>query len=158
MTPFEIVTLSDRNRSLGDPVTIITGGIALIQSLFPNIFGSGRHRLTDQDWNQLITGNGYWTSALRSYLKQKIHYDADLKNIELFSKYFAYENKIALGLVNYSGAEFMQKFYEIINKEKMGINTGGTVPGFITSATGIDTTTLLLIGGAVVLLFALNKK
>ena len=67
---FRIKTLQDGETSM-DPITIITGGLAVVSQLFPNIFGGGRKRLTDADWLQLFPGSGYWTSLLRSYLKEK---------------------------------------------------------------------------------------
>ena len=129
---FEILTLSNCGGCEsdysnlgegGDPVGIITGGIALLQGLFPNIFGGGRRRLTQQDWIQMFPGAGAWTVRLRNYLARSIHYDSDLNNIEEFTRNFVYENMGSL-----PGATFTEKyagFLEIIQQEKF---SGGTYP------------------------------
>ena len=106
---FEIQTLSE-GRRLADPVTIITGGLALLSSLFPNIFGGARRRLTSAYWLQLMPGNGYWTTALRNHLENTIHYDTDVANIQPFTKYFVHENQASIcpemNLQNYPAGTF----------------------------------------------------
>lgn len=95
---FHIATLQSRHRNLKegenvDPVTILTGGVAILSQLFPNIFGGGRKRLTDADWIQLIPGAGYWSTKLRNYLKARIHYDVDFPvNVQNMTLQFVSEN------------------------------------------------------------------
>jgi hypothetical protein len=164
MRPFKIQTLSDRSYSrLGDPVTVITGSVALLSQFFPNIFGGTRRRLTDQDWLQLIPGNGLWTTRLRNYLKGIIKYDTDVTkivagtgetNLQLFSRYFIYENKQALGLGSYPNNKTIEPpFFEIIRKEQMG---GGVIPPFPPS--GIPTTWLLIGAGVLVVILSKRKR
>lgn len=86
---FDIVTLSSRQSRLADPITILTGGVAVLSQLFPNIFGGARKRLTDSDWLTLIPGAGYWSTKLRNYLKTRIHYDVDFaNNVQPFTIHF----------------------------------------------------------------------
>jgi hypothetical protein len=167
---FDIVTLSDRNYSrLADPVTIITGGIGLLQSLFPNIFGGARHRLTDSDWLQLIPGNGIVTNALRNYLKTRIHYSEDLQkidpgsgfpNLEAFTRYYAghfVNTWCPDGSCQGNPPEvLMPKFYDILRRESIGQSPIGTIPGFFPGGS-TDWGTVAIIGGLVVLFLALNK-
>lgn len=90
---FNIVSLSSNQRRLGDPVTILTGGVAVLTQLFPNIFGGARKRLSDSDWLTLIPGAGYWSTKLRNYLKTRIHYDTDFTaNVQPFTLQFVSEN------------------------------------------------------------------
>jgi hypothetical protein len=170
MRPFKIQTLSDRSYSrLGDPIvvsTVITAGASLLGQLFPNIFGGTRKRLNDQDWLQLIPGNGLWTTRLRNYLKAIIKYDTDLTkivagtgetNLQVFTRYFAYENKIALGLGSYPNNKTIEPpFFDILKKEASGIPSSN-VPGYI-SGTGFSIPTEWLLIGAGVLVLVMAKK
>ena len=154
---FEIQTLSDHNyTSLKDPVSVITGGVAIIQGLFPNLFGGGRRRLTNQDWLQMFPGNGMYTVRLRNCLSRSIHFDSDLMNIEEFTRNFVFENMSALPGANFT--EKFQSFLSIINEEKFtgGKSPGGMIPGI---SGGLDYSTLLPIAAiGLVLVFAMKKK
>jgi hypothetical protein len=90
---FDILTLSANHKRLNDPITILTGGVAVLSQLFPNIFGGARKRLTESDWLQLIPGAGYWSTKLRNYLKTRIQYDTDFTaNIQPFTLDFVSQN------------------------------------------------------------------
>lgn len=174
MRKFNIVTLS-ANQRLADPVSVITGGVALLTSLFPNIFGGGRKRLSNEDWLTLIPGAGYWTTQLREYLKTRIHYDVDFTtNVQPFTVQFVADNNAVICPKTYtfqnppgnnpggggtSGwTPCLTAFYSILNKEK---STGGNSPVGITPG-GYGLTTdwssliPLAIGGLV--LVALMKS
>lgn len=163
MRDFEILTLSDHNlakfRGLKDPISIITGGVALLQGIFPSLFGGGRRQLTSADWVMMFPGAGAWTVRLKNYLANSIHYDSDLKNIEQFTRYFVDENKIA---ICGSGVPFNQcysTFLTIIEQEKF---TGGKFPvGIIPGITrGLDYASILpfAIGGIILILVLRRKK
>lgn len=131
---FEIATLSDHvgwiddhqnYNNLSEPIAIITGGVAILQSIFPNLFGGGRRVLTTQDWTQMFPGNGAWTVRLRNYLANTIHYDADLTNISPFTRNFVFDNKVALCGVGVPFNNCFQTFLQIIEQEKF---SGGTFP------------------------------
>jgi hypothetical protein len=170
MRPFKIQTLSDRSYSrLGDPITVITGSVALLSQLFPNIFGGTRRRLTEQDWLQIIPGNGYWTSGLRNYLKGIIKYDTDVTkivagtgktNLEWMTYGFVTQNKFNLygpqGCSNFQ--DCMPAFYEILKKEAVGggQQTGGP-PGYLPGV-GFSIPTEWLLIGAGVLVVIMSKK
>ena len=162
---FRIATLSSYN-SLRDPVTIITGGLGLIQTLFPNIFGGGRRVLTNEDWIKLIPGNGYITTALRTWLKNRIHYDSDLKDMEMHTIGFAQTNSMSWcpdgSCQGNPESVLMPKFYALLRKEQSsgGSTPFGQTPPFISGISGIDTTTALLIGGGLLALILIgrNKK
>lgn len=161
---FEIVTLSDRQfGKLGDPVTVITAGISLLTSLFPNIFGGNRKRLTDADYVSLLPGSGYWTTRLRDYLKSRIQYDVDwVTNVEPFSAQFAYyrrdENQ---GFCDEcSNPEAVKALYNLIREES---NTGGNspvgqVPGGYGSTLDYSTLIPIVIGGLALVLIMKKKK
>lgn len=160
---FDIVTLSSSHRRLADPITIITGGLGVLTQLFPNIFGGGRKRLTDADWLELLPGSGYWTTALRNYLKATIHYDNNLENMQQFTKNFVYERPGEIcGVTGWNGSDFMQcysKFLKILQTEK---NTGGNSPVGITPGgygQTIDYSTLMPLAiGAVALILVMKSK
>lgn len=175
MRKFEIVTLRDWQR-LADPVTILTGGLAVLSQLFPNIFGGSRKRLTDADYNQLIPGAGYWSTKFRNYVKTRIHYDVDFaNNIQGVTLNFVGTNNEAIcpkmytfqnppgtdpgGNGEASWTPCIQKFYEILNQESY---TGGTSPVGITPGgigATLDYSTLLpLAVGALVLVMVMKKK
>lgn len=165
---FEIQTLSD-NITLNDPVTVITGAAGVLLQLFPNIFGGNRKRLTDSDWLQLLPGNGTLTTALRNYLKTRIHYDVDVykmagdkTSIQLYTEIFADENEDLWCPTKgcWKGSVSMPIFYSILQKEALtgGTQPYGSVPGFISGFNDVNLQTILLIGGGLLLLFALNKK
>lgn len=90
---FEIQTLSeckpglrDSSRLGFDPIILVTGGYALAQSLFPNLFGNQRKPITDSDWNSLFPGSGYWTTLLKKYCANRIKYDVDMRYLYPFEK------------------------------------------------------------------------
>lgn len=184
---FEIQTLSEckprlasRSRLGFDPIILITGGYALAQQLFPNLFGSQRKPITDQDWNSLFPGNGYWTTLLKKYCASRIKYDVDMKFLYPFGNSrgaiadFVVANSVAIcpdhtPTAKYGGTgtdpgcwssgtselvcqPCMAAFQKLLAKEQAG---GGDVfpPG-----SPFNYQTLLLIGGGVLLLVALSKK
>ncbi len=162
---FRIQTLSDNVR-LGDPVAVITGGMALLTSLFPNIFGGGRTKLTRAHWIELMPGNGSWTTALRTYLAGAIHYDNNLENIQEYTKYFVHENQAQIckemNLQNYPGQysnECFTRFLQILREETY---TGGTSPvGQIPGGYGTINWASVIpfaIGGIVLIALFKNKK
>lgn len=159
---FDIVTLSDRNGGrLNDPVSIITGGVAILNQLFPNIFGGGRKRLTNEDWLQLIPGAGYWSTRLREYLKTRIHYDVDFqRNVLPFSQQFAYDNRNAIC----SNCNDEQRYQTFLNLLKQESQTGGTSPiGITPGGVGltVDYSTLIpiaVIGLGLVFIMKTKKK
>ena len=177
---FDIVTLSDcngcRKKRLGafvppdyqtggssvDPITIITGGFAIIQGIL-GLFGGSR-RLTQADWQKLFPANGYWTSRLRNYLSNTIHWDTDLKNISQFTLNFVHENLGALSGGKYvnlqqglPASEFnavVNQFYKYLQDEAQGIQTPGGV-GFAGMG---DLFPIVLVGGLVWFLVSDSKK
>ena len=163
---FKIQTLRDGGTPM-DPVTIITGGVALVSSIFPNLFGGGRKALTSSDWNNLLPGSGYWTSLLRSYLSKSIKYDSDIKNMEKFTGYFVWDNRQTICPETPSSCfpydnphlcpECMNKFFNLLKKESV---TGGNSPvGQFPGGVGtLDLTTLLLFGAGIVAVIAVAKK
>jgi len=159
MKKFTIQTLQDGETPM-DPITIITGGVALVSSIFPNLFGGGRKKLTSSDWLQLLPGSGYWTSALRSHLSKTIHYDSDLKNMEEFTKYFVDENKTQIcGGTPCSFTDAFQKFAQILKQEKMtgGSSPVGSYPGGIGGAS-INYNEIIVYGGIALLAITLLSK
>ena len=178
---FKIVTLSDclncnENINLGqpssfhsygqslqqgggmDPVTIITGGLAIVQQFFPNLFGGGRKKLTSADWNQLIPGNGSWTVRLRNRLAETINYDSDLGNIELYTRYFVIDNKNQICGAGVSDSECYKTFLGILKQETFsgGSSPVGNVPGYFGT---IDYQSLIPYAiGAVALVYILKNK
>ena len=78
------------NVALPGVGSIIQSGLDSIVSLFS---GSGRKKLTNQDWQVLIPWNGSLYSQIRSYLSARINYDVDLKlNFIPFTLNFLYLN------------------------------------------------------------------
>lgn len=170
---FEIQTLSDRNYGLrdyarlADPVAIITGGIALISQLFPNLFGQPAIPMTEADWIKMFPGNGYWTTLYRNYVKSKIPNTRDLWRLERFTGYFVWDNRmnIAPEVPNscypfdepHKCPAAMSKFFNLLKQEQLtgGSSPVGQFPGGIGT---LDMNTLLLIGGGVLLLSILLKK
>lgn len=162
MRDFEILTLSDHNlgkyRGLRDPVSIITGGVALLQGIFPSLFGGGRRKLTSADWIMMFPGSGAWTVRLRNRLSETIHYDSDLQNIEPFTRYFVDDNKLAICGPGVSFNECYSIFLGIIEQEKF---TGGKFPiGVVPGLTrGLDYASILPFAiGGIILVFLLRKK
>ena len=179
---FEIQTLSEKrcfkdygnlkNGGTVDPVTIITGGIGLLTQLFPGIFGNSQPLLTDQEWLEIIPGNGYITSSLRTWLKSHLGRKSDLTRIfssgkpglEHHTIGFA-QSKSMLWCPDGScqgnpESVLMPKFYAALKKESYtgGNLPIGTVPNFISGFGGLNVSTILLIGGGVFLLYALTNK
>ena len=164
---FDIATLSDcvgcgevydhaEYNNLSDPIAIITGGVAILQSIFPNLFGGGRRELTSADWLMMFPGNGFWTVKLRNYLATRIHYDADLENIQPFTGVFVSENRAALQGSNQT--ERMQYFLSVIAQEKVsgGALPVGQIPG-LPGTFNYQAMLPFLIGG-IVLIMVLKKK
>lgn len=164
MRKFEIITLRDYQR-LSDPVSIITGGVALLTQLFPNIFGGGRKELTEADWNTLIPGSGYWTVKLRNYLKSRIKYDVDFtNNVQPFTIQFVADNKQGIcptfNTDNHNWTACYQKFLQMLKEEQQtgGQSPVGQTPGI---SAGIDWNTILpiaLIGVVAVAVFKRGNK
>lgn len=160
---FEIQTLSDcdkrfPNLSQGgvDPVSIILGGLPVINQLFPNLFPN-RRRLTEADWLKFFPSSGRWTTDLRRALSNSIHYDTDLKNIPEFTKYFVDENKSSICPSCQSFNEAFVAFSDILKQEARtgGSGGGGSYP----YGSSINWQEILLYGGgAILLLTLLNKK
>ena len=166
---FNIMTLQDNYR-LGDPVTIITAGVGILSSLFPNIFGGNRKRLTDADWLQLFPGSGYWTSALRNDLKTHIHYDVDFPgNVSDFTKYFVDRKRsdIIPSLPAYpatiTGEQYQQAYktfleYLALEKQTGGNSPVGQVPGGYGQTVDWSKFIPIAIGGIVLIVAMKNKK
>ena len=174
---FDILTLSSNYRRLKDPLTILTSGVAVLTQIFPNIFGGGRKRLTDDMWLELLPGAGYWTNELRSYLKKHIHYDVDFqKNVKPFTLNFVAENNAQICPGTYTfqnppgnnpgggGAAGWLPCYErllqILQQEKY---TGGTSPVGITPGgygltANYQTLVPIAIGAAALILLMKSKK
>lgn len=164
---FSILTLSDNNRyqiksRLGDPISIITAGASVLNSLFPNIFGGNRKELTNSMWLELIPGSGYYTTALRNYLKTRIKYDVDfVTNALPFSQQFAFNLRDSGELCpNCDNTQAYQNFLNVLNKEKQ---TGGNLPigqtpGGFGSTLDLSTLVPLAIGGVVLVMLMKNKK
>jgi len=176
---FEIQTLSDCTPRLKnyinlrngetpmDPITIITGGLAVLTQLFPSLFGQPAIPMTDADWVKMFPGNGYWTSLYRNYIKSKIPNTRDLWRLERFTGYFVWDNRqniapeVPSSCYPYDNPhlcpQVMAKFFALLKQEQ---RSGGNQPiGIFPGGLGsIDPTTLLLIGGGVLLLVMLNKK
>ncbi|MBK9285052.1 MAG: hypothetical protein IPM51_12165 [Sphingobacteriaceae bacterium] len=166
---YEIVTLQDRNN-LADPVSIITGGVAVLSQIFPNIFGGGRRRLNSQDWIQLIPGSGFWSTKLRQYLEARIHYDADLGNIQPFTAAFVWDNRRQIcpavqdSCWEYnkpeSCIECMRAFYAILNEESRtgGMSPVGQTPGGFGQTINWSAVLPIAIGGVVLVMAMKTKK
>jgi hypothetical protein len=172
---FDIVTLSSRGR-LGDPVTILTGGLAVLSQIFPNIFGGGRKRLTDSDWLQMLPGAGYWTQKLRNYLKARIHYDVDYTtNVEPFTLQFVSENHNQICPRTYTfqtppgsnpggngTASWLPCYQQLLSKLQQETYTGGTSPVGVTPGgyglTADYSTLMPLAIGAIALVFLMKSK
>ena len=167
MRLFEIQTLSDHQR-LADPVTVITGGVAVLTALFPSIFGGARKKLTTSDWLMLIPGSGHWSTKLRNYLSTRIHYDVDVHaNIQPFTVTFVWINGAQIcghpkGTWTAAGPNTeqicLQKFYDILAEEQMtgGVSPVGQTPGGYGAT--INYESLLLMGGGILLIMAIAKK
>jgi len=165
---FRIATLSN-NARLSEPVAIITAGVGLIQSLFPN-FLSSPEPLSDSELNKLFPGSGYWTTQIKSYLKAKTKWKRDMAYwfpgtyggaySRGYIAQFVLENRNAIcpGVQDncWSGTVCevcMEKFNSLLSAEQLG---GGTqFPGM---TAGFDMQKLLLYGGGALLLFALLKS
>ena len=141
---FSIATLSGLENNLGalaqDPITIITAGSAFLQTLFPNLFGSNRTRLTMSDWQKILPGSGYWTVKLRAYFNEHIHYDTNLDNMAEFTKYFVHNNQQEIcGIPNYPAPydpSCLDKFYSLLQNESVSGGTG--IPGVTLPCDRID--------------------
>lgn len=173
---FHIATLQSRHRSLKDPVSAITGGVALLSQLFPNIFGGSRKRLTESDWLTLIPGAGYWSTKLRNYLKTRIHYDTDFTtNVQPFTLQFVSENHQAICPRTYTfqnppgsnpggnGTQSWLPCYQtLLQKLQMETNTGGQSPiGITPGGFGgtLDYSTLMPLAiGAIALVILMKSK
>lgn len=179
MRKFEIVTLSDRQnfQNLGDPITILTGTVGVLSSIFPNIFGGGRKRLTPDMWREMLPGSGYWSTKLRTYLATRIHYDVDVeRNILPFTMQFVADNnqEICPGTYTFQnppgtnpgggGVAGWQPCYQTliakINQEK---STGGNAPigqtpGGFGSTLDYSTLVPIAIGGVVLVALMKSKK
>jgi hypothetical protein len=150
-----------------DPITIITGGLAILNQLFPNLFGKPAIPVTDSDWQKMFPGNGYWTSLLRNYLKSMIPNTRDLHRLEKYTGYFVWANRqniapeVPSSCYPYDNPHLcpqaMGKFFALLKKEQA---TGGNYPvgQFPGGLGGFDMQTLLLVGGGVLLLAFLSKR
>lgn len=164
---FEIQTLSDCNDkrfpnlsglSQGgvDPISIILGGLPIINQIFPNLFPN-RRRLTQSDWLKFFPSSGKWTTELRQHLSNTINYDTDLENIPTFTRYFVKDNFKQWCPQCNDWQEGFASFSEILKEEARtgGSGGGGSYPYGST----INWQEILLYGGgAVLLLTLLNKK
>lgn len=169
---FEIQTLSEKrnlkNGETMDPITIITGGLAVVSQLFPNIFGGGRQPMTQAYLDSIFPGSGYWTVKLKAYLKEHTRYTIDAKYWYPFENQagyiadFAYIHKSEYAPTCTSFKDCAWgKFLEILKRESVtgGNQPVGQYPGLPGGIGSIDWQTLLLFGGGAFLLFALmNKK
>lgn len=159
---FDIVTLSSNHR-LADPVSILTGGVAVLSQLFPNIFGGGRRRLTETDWLQLLPGAGFYTTNLRNYLKARIHYDVDYtSNTLALSQQFAYDLRDQKNgfCDNCSNNDAYKELLSVLQDET---NTGGKspigpTPGGYGSTLDYSTLVPLAIGAVALILVMKSKK
>lgn len=151
---FEIQTLSDRNYPrLADPVTIITGGIALFTSLFPNFFGS--ERATMADFNKLFPSNGYWTVKFKNFLLSKLKYQKDItRDLLMYTVEFVQINSREICNSSYS-SDCLNQFYNILRKEE---STGGSSPVGNVFGSGINYETLMYIGLGVLAVALLTKS
>jgi hypothetical protein len=172
---FDILTLSSRGR-LQDPVTILTGGLAVVSQLFPNIFGGARKRLTENDWLQMLPGAGYWTQKLRNYLKGRILYDVDYApNIESYSLQFVSENHNQICPRTYTfqtppgtnpggggAAGWLPCYQQLLSLLQQETYSGGTSPVGITPGgyglTADYSTLMPLAIGAIALVFLMKSK
>lgn len=176
---FEIQTLSEKrcfkdygNLKNGgtpvDPITIITGGLAMVSQLFPNIFGGSRQAMTQAYLDNIFPGSGYWTVKLKAYLKEKTRYTVDAKywypfeNQSGYIADFAYINRAqyAPDCSTFKDCAW-GKFLNLLKQESLtgGNQPVGNFPGLPGGIGSIDWQTLLLFGGGAFLLFALmNKK
>jgi len=161
---FEIQTLSDNASALtlrsytrlSDPVSIITGGLAVINQLFPNLFGGNRRPLTQADWLKLFPSSGYWTTLLREHLANTIHYDVDLSNIPAYTRYFVDDHLTQLCGGGCSREQGLQILSDHLKEET---RTGGGNSPFPYPGSSINWQNILLIGGgAILVLTLLNKK
>jgi len=167
---FRIATLSS-NARLSEPVAIITAGVGLIQSLFPN-FLSSPEPLSDSELSNLFPGGGYWTTQIKNYLKARTKWKKDMAYwfphtggggaySRGYIAQFVLENRNAIcpGVLDscWTGTvceTCMQKFADLLKTEQLG--GGSTYPGVMA---GFDMTKILLYGGGALLLFTLlNKK
>jgi len=168
----EIIRLSETTTT-DDPVAIITAGTALISTLFPNLFGGGRVRLTDADWVKLFPGNGYWTVQLRNYLSKGIHWNVDLNNIAAFTRYFVDENAGQIcpefGVAGGSPPAWpnqqtrndcIQKFFELMRQESFtgGKEPFGQYPGGWAGGTVDWKSVIPIVAVGAVMLIALKGK
>lgn len=168
MRNFEILTLKDNQMKyarLNDAVSIITAGASILSQIFPNIFGGSRKRLTAEDWNQLIPGNGFWTVQLRNYLATRIHYDVDFQtNVQPFTIQFVADHKAGIcptfNTDNHNWTACYQKFLQMLKQETQtsGNLPVGQTPGI---SSGFDWNTIIpiaLIGLVAVAVLKKNKR
>jgi len=163
--PFTIATLSGLSGTplAQDPVTIITAGATFLSSIFPNLFGTQRHRMTDADWQKILPGAGFWTVRLRNYYKAHIDYDTNLPNMAEFVNYFVHENQDALcGVASYPAPyhpECKDVLFKKLQDESVSGGTG--VPGVTFPGSNVvnwQKLTPWLIGGLAVVLVATSGK
>ena len=157
---FDIVTLSSRHSRLADPITVITGGVAVLSQLFPNIFGGGRKELTQSDWLTLIPGAGYWSTRLREYLKTRIKYDVDFsRNVLPFSQQFAFDNRQTI-CGSLDNEKCYAKFLQLLQTESQtgGVSPVGITPGGVGLTLDYSTIIPLAVGAVVLVAIMKNKK
>jgi len=161
---FEIQTLSDGGTQV-DPVTILTGSMAVLTQIFPGLF-TQRQPVTRDTVDKIFPGNGYWTVLLKNFLLEHTAWTVDMRywypfeNQAGYIQDFAYSHRMeyAPTCPDFANCAW-PKFQEILRKEKLsgGNQPVGQYPGGLYSG-GIDFTTLALFGGGLALLFALSKK
>lgn len=83
--------------------------------MFTNLSGG---RLTIAYWVNLYPGNGTWTIRLRNHLFKTIHYEKDLGNIPLFTKYFVDDNRLGLNCGSHTFTWCLEHFYRVLEREK----------------------------------------
>src|SRR5690606_10839323 len=84
-----------------------------------------------------------------------------ITNLQCFTQHFVSQNKVAMGLGQYSGDVLMQKFYQLLETERLtgGTQPAGMVPGFISGAGMNIPGEWLIIGGlGLLFLFSQRKK
>lgn len=175
MQKFKLGTLSDSQTvenfpRLRDPFTVILSAIPSILSIV------GKTPLTLNDLNAVFPGNGYYTTALKTFLLTQIAWKDDLltKHIDMkmkayIQKFYSFEKCQDLRAAGcfaiksypdvYECDECTQRFYNELQAEGGIIKTAGTpgYPGTIFSG-DINWQTIALIGGGLFLLLAVTKK
>jgi len=200
---FDIVTLSDKNKisyrqapvlkkyylrhgnklikrkyplndSLGDPVSVILGGVQVIGSILPNLMGA--EKATAADFEKLFPGSGFWTVKFRNYLQSAIKYKKDIpRDLLMYTVQFVADNNNSICPGTYTfqqqpgtnpgggGASgwnpCIEKFYSILRREAA---TGGVSPigNVAPGLSGINWTEMLpyAIGGIVLIVLLQSKK